>query len=409
MVFKRLAWLTLAIQASLPAAAGAQTATPPVAGWQDGFFLQSPNGDYRLVLGMVAQADGRFAVGDPLPMTNTFTIRKIRPTFSGRLAKYFDFKVMPDFGSGAAVMADAYLDARFSPKFRVRMGKDKAPVGYELLQGDAFLLFPERALASSLVPNRDIGVQAQGDLSPKLFYAVGVFNGIPDGASSTTEIDADSDKDVAGRIAVQPFRSATTPAAPLSGLGFQVGASRGDQSGALPSFKTSVGQTYFSYATGATAGGGRDRISPAVFYYYGSLGVFAEYMRSTQAVARAAVTRDITNHAWEVTGSYVLTGEAASDRGVKPTHTFDPQNGHWGALQLLARYTSLTVDPDAFLSGLAAAGASRQAQSYTLAVNWYPAASIKYYATVERTSFDHNADGARPTEHVVLIRAQIGF
>ena len=50
--------------------------------------------------------------------------------------------------------------------------------------GDAFLLFPERSLASSLVPNRDVGVQAQGDLaSAKLFYAAGVFNGIPDGTS----------------------------------------------------------------------------------------------------------------------------------------------------------------------------------------------------------------------------------
>src|SRR5207249_2200082 len=110
--------------------------------------------------------------------------------------------IMPDFGNGTAVMQDAYFDVRFSPKFRVRTGKDKTPVGYELLQGDAFVLFPERALASSLVPNRDIGVQVQGDLTPKVFYAAGVFNGIPDGTSGPTELDANSDKDLAGRIVV---------------------------------------------------------------------------------------------------------------------------------------------------------------------------------------------------------------
>src|SRR3990170_657990 len=45
------------------------------------------------------------------------------------------------------------------------LGKDKTPIGHELLIGDAYLLFPERALASSLVPNRDIGVAVQGDVA----------------------------------------------------------------------------------------------------------------------------------------------------------------------------------------------------------------------------------------------------
>src|SRR6266481_2145547 len=131
--------VTAAVAVGAVPPAEAQEAPPPLtAGWQDGFVLQAPNGDYRLVLGMVAQTDGRFSVDDPLPITNTFTIRKIRPTLSGRLAKYFDFKVMPDFGNGTAVVQDAYVDIRFSPKFRVRTGKDKTPVGYELLEGDAF-------------------------------------------------------------------------------------------------------------------------------------------------------------------------------------------------------------------------------------------------------------------------------
>jgi phosphate-selective porin OprO/OprP len=387
-----------------------QAAPPPIAGWQDGFFLQSPNADYRLLFGLVAQTDGRFSVDDPKPITNTFTIRKMRPTFSGRVAKYFDFKVMPDFGNGTAVVQDAYFDIRFSPAFRLRSGKDKTPIGYELLIGDAFLLFPERALASSLVPNRDIGIQAQGDLAGgKLFYAGGVFNGIPDGSSSTTELDTNNAKDLAGRIVAQPFRSAKTPAGPLNGLGFQVGGSTGRQIGALPSFRTSVGQTYFSYAANVTASGVRNRVSPAVFYYFKWFGAFAEYMRSTQPVARGGVDTDITNQAWEVTASVVLTGEAASDRGVRPKNTFDPANRKWGALQLVGRYTTLTVDRAAFIAGVAAANASREAKSFTLAANWYPAAFIKYYATFERTVFDGNASGSRPAENVILFRTQLAF
>ena len=406
--------MTAVVAGARTPAATAQTegapqapAPPLTAGWQDGFFLQTPNGDNRLVIGLTAQVDGRFSLDDPLPITNTFTIRKARPTLSGRVAKYFDFKVMPDFGNGTATLLDAYFDIRFSSKFRVRSGKDKTPVGYELLQGDPYLLFPERTLASSLVPNRDVGFQVQGDLSPRLFYAGGVFNGVPDGSSSTTDLDANNAKDVAGRIVWQPFRSTKTPAGALNGLGFQIGGSIGSQAGTLPSFRTSVGQTYFSYAPGAAASGHRDRITPAAFYYYKSFGGFVEYVRSTQEVSRSNSRDDVTNDGWGVTGSYVLTGEAASDRGVRSGHAFDPSTGHWGALQLAARYSQLRVDPLAFTSGLAAATASRKASAFTIAANWYPAAFIKYYATFERTSFDGGA--SRPTENVILFRTQVAF
>lgn len=319
-------WIAALLVGAFVSTASAQTAPAVTAGWQDGFVIQSADGDNRLQIGLVAQTDGRFSVDDPRPIVNTFTIRKLRPTFSGRVSKYFDYKVMPDFGSGQTVVLDAYFDIRFSPKFRVRIGKDKTPVGYELLQGDAFLLFPERALASSLVPNRDIGVQVQGDLSPRFYYASGVFNGIPDGTNGTTEVDANSDKDLAARVVIQPFRKSGSTSA-LNGLGFQVGGTVGVQSGALPAFRTSVGQTYFSYAAGAAAAGDRKRVTPAVFYYYKSLGVFGEWMQSTQEVARLGVAREISNHAWEVTGSYVLTGEAASDRGVKPRRASIPPTG----------------------------------------------------------------------------------
>jgi phosphate-selective porin OprO/OprP len=394
--------------------AAAQTGSagplPIAAGFRDGFYLESADGDYQLVLGMVAQTDGRFALGDPTPIVDTFTIKKIRPTFSGRIAKYFDFKVMPDFGNGTTLVQDAYIDIRFSSKFRVRSGKNKTPVGYELLISDSNLLFPERTLASSLVPNRDIGIQVQGDLAGgTLSYAAGVFNGVPDGTSSTTELDTNNSKDLAGRVVMQPFTSSTTPASPLHGLGFHIGGSTGRQIGALPSFRTSVGETYFSYAATASANGVRNRVSPAVFYYYKSFGGFAEYMRSAEPVSHGTAVTDVANHAWEATGSVLVTGETATDRVVRPANNFDPINGHWGALQLLARYTGLTVDRSVLAAGLAAVGASLQARSFTIAANWYPNPYIKFYTTFERTTFDNNAAGGRPPEDVILFRTQLAF
>ena len=44
------------------------------------------------------------------------------------------------------MVQDAYFDIRFSPKFRLRTGKDKTPIGYELLISDNFLFFPNDRL-----------------------------------------------------------------------------------------------------------------------------------------------------------------------------------------------------------------------------------------------------------------------
>ena len=61
------------------ASAGAQQppASPFTAGWNNGFALQTADGSNRLQIGTVIQLDGRFSVNDPLPITNTFTIRKV--------------------------------------------------------------------------------------------------------------------------------------------------------------------------------------------------------------------------------------------------------------------------------------------------------------------------------------------
>jgi phosphate-selective porin OprO/OprP len=395
------------------AAQTAQTSsTPaaPVAGWSDGFFLQSPNGDYKLNLGSIVQMDGRFALGDDKPITNTFTMRKARVIFVGQITKYFSFRIMPDFAGGAAQLFDAYLDFRPTATFRVRTGKDKTPLGYEALLSDPTLPFPERALPTALLPNRDVGVQAIGELmGGKVSYAGGVFNGVPDGTSSSTELDTNNGKDVAGRITLQPFREPGASPTAQSGLGFHVGASTGNEVGALSSFKTSVGQTYFSYAANATASGRRNRVAPGVFYYHDRLGAYGEYIRSSQDITRAGVTQTVTNDGWEFTGAYMLTGERASDKLPKPAKNFDPTAHTWGAFQIVARASHIQFDAAAFGNGFTGAGASRKALQWTVGANWYPNPVVKYQATFERTVFDGDASGPRPAENVVLFRCQVAF
>ena len=110
--------------------------------------------------------------------------------------------------------------------------------------------------------------------------------------------------------------------------------------------------------------------------------------------------------AWQVTASYVLTGEATSERGVRPKAPFDPTAGAWGALQVAARYGELTVDDDVFAAGLAASGASHRATQLTFATNWFLNNYVKIYATYEQFRF---SGSARPDEHLILFRTQLAF
>jgi phosphate-selective porin OprO and OprP len=417
LVAAAMAWTTPVFgQAAAPAdpqavpAAGApqvQAAPPFTAGWQDGFFVQSGNADYRLQLSLLLQADDRFAIDDQQNnVVNSFTFRRIRPILQGRVARYFDFYFNPDFAGAIVNVRDSYVETRFSPAFRIRVGKGKEPFGLERLHGAANLTFVERSLPTAVAPDRDVGVQLVGDIAGGLVsYAGGVFNGVVDGGSS--EGDTNDGKDVVGRVVVRPFIRKMK--SPLAGLGLALAGSSGEQPTALPSFLTSARQTFFTYDRAAVGQGDRHRFSPQYFYYYKSFGTFGEYVNSRGVVANGSVSGDIIHESLMIAGSFVVTGETASDHGVRPRSLFDPGKHTWGALQITARYHSLSVDPKAATLGFVSAGASREAKAFTVGANWYLNPFIKWVFNFERTVFDGDPNGSRHPENAILVRNQIGF
>jgi phosphate-selective porin OprO and OprP len=381
-------------------------ASPVTVTWDNGLSVASGSGANIFQLGGLVQMDGRFAPDDPLrQVEDEFVMRRVRMIMQGRFAKYFEFRVMPDFANSTTVLYDAYLDVRFSQAFRVRFGKDKTPVGLEQLYSDYALLFPERSLASNLVPNRDIGVQVQGRVAGVFSYIGGIFNGVPDAANG--DVDTGAGKDLAGRLTVRPF--ARTHNMALREAGVAVGATSGTQAGALPVYHSTAQQVFFAYAAGAFADGDRTRVSPSAFYYYGPIGAFAEYARTTQAVQGPHSSDTPTNTAWEITGAFVITGEAASERGVVPSQPFDPALRHFGALQMMARYSHVAVAPSVFANGLAGAGASQTASAAGVGMALYANQAVKFVLTFERTSFDDNRAGSRLPEHAIVFRAQVNL
>jgi phosphate-selective porin OprO/OprP len=395
-------------QAAQPQPAPAPTRI--VAG-QDGFAIESGNGDFRLQIGLLVQADGRFVLHDDQEQViDTFAFRRLRPYLRGRFSRRFEFYFNPDFAGGTLVVQDAYVDTVFAPAFRIRAGKGKTPFGLERLHSASNLLFFNRAMPTALAPNRDLGIQVLGDIGGGLVsYLAGVMNGVPDGGSS--DLDTGDGKDVSGRLVVRPFTRIGT--SPLRGLGVALSGSTGRQAGAnaLLTFRTqSAEQTYFAYS-GAVADGVRTRYSPQAFYYVGPFGGFAEYVHTETPVREGLVREDISHDAWQIAASYVLTGETATDAGVgvRPRANFDFGNGGLGAFQVAARYHTLEVDERAIALGFAAPGSSRKADAWTVGLNWYLTGNFRYTFNFERTVFDDDPDGPRQAENAFVFRTQVAF
>ncbi len=400
------------------AAERAKTIPQPAAG-RGGFSVQSSDGNFRLRLRGYMHSDGRFYPDDSDQRgVDSFLLRRVRPIVEATMYGIFDVRFMPDFGGGTTVLQDAYVDARFSPRLKVRVGKFKPPFGFERLVSSTELTFIERAFPTSLVPNRDVGVMVHGDLAGStLAYAAGIFNGVPDGGSADNDIQ--DGKEAIARIFAQPFRARRDSV--WQGLGLGVAVSRGNERGVsaassgLPTFRTAGQIPFFAFRGDdpvlgpVLADGTRSRVSVQGHYYVRSFGLLAEHVLSTQEVRRGSTLATLDNSAWQLAGSWVLTGETPSYRSVTPRAPFDLKAGTWGAVELTARYSDISLDRDTYPVFANQATAAKGAAAWTVGANWLLSSAVKLQVNYERTRFDAAGAVRRRAENDVLTRLQFSF
>ena len=404
----------------------------------DGFTLSDEDGANQLHFRGNIAVDGRYYSDAYSPQTNdTWLIRKLRPTLEGTLASRYDFRIMPDFAQGKAILQDGWADARVRPWLVFQFGKFKAPVGLERLQLEQFQRFIEASLPSDLLPYRDLGTKVGGSvLAGVLNYDVGVFDGDVDGGSSDT--NSLPDENSTGKFAWQarlfavPFLKSGI--AGLKKLGFGVAetyvrdrgvATTATTTSLLAGYKSTGQQSMFSYrsntATGynnATIANGLERrLVPQLYYYYGPFGLMSEYVTETQQVSRnlsAASVRHGTlrNDAWQIQTYWSITGEDEGYDIAGPRHPVG--QGGVGAWELALRYHAIEFDPQAFTDGTGSfanpTSAPRAARALGAAVNWYVTYNFKIQLDYEVTHFTGGAlVGNRPAEHVLTSQFSLVF
>jgi len=394
------------IEMNEEAAAAAAPTTPKITINDKGFTLASADGASFVKIRGLLQLDSRLFFDDGGGVVNnSFVLRRARLISEGRFAKNHGFQSTAEFGGGSVSILDANFTVALNHALAFKLGKFKAPVGLELLQSDSWTFFNERSLVTNLVPNRDLGVQAFGDvLGGTVSYQLGVFNGVADGASSTNA-DFDNEKDVAGRVIAAPFKNAAGSS--VQGLSFGVAGSLGREkttAGRTSGYRTDGQQTFFAYNAAALADGASRRVAPQADYRLGSFGAIGEYVVSTINVRPSATgaKTDLKNHAWQLAAGYVLTGEESSCNGVTPHDNFDWSAGAWGAFEVAARYADLEIDDQAFPTSASAAGNADRAQSLGLGLNWYLSKTALFKPDYYQTKFGFSAPApAIPTTQIL--------
>lgn len=408
---------------------------PQVSASNKGFGIKG--GDFELKLKALAQLDQRYFLDDQNPEQNdTFLFRRIRPTFEGNLGTLLGFRFTPEFAGDQASIVDAYFDLRFDPAATVRVGKIKGSVGLERFQSANYLFMVERSVTNELVPNRDLGVQLQGELlDARVSYNLGLFNGTPDGRDAPTS-NLDDDKEWAARLFFEPYKASDHW---LQGLGFGLGISHGDKAqGAtnaglsnnfLPRYRSQAQAVVFQMrgasnsaalqSSGVFADGTHRRISPQLYYFNSGFGLMAEAVRSEQTLGilqtQAGVAQRQSllaeNSAYNVTFSYLLTGEETSFRGITQINRpFVPGGDGWGAWELVMRYGRLSIDDRLFPTYANPATAVSGYTGLAFGLNWYINSNVKGILNYTDTRFDGGApNGDREREKAIMTRLQLSY
>jgi len=417
---------------------------PVVAISDKGFTVTSSDKAFSIKLGALAQFDARFFLDhDGVPNRDSFFLRRIRTPLSGTVGSIYDFNITPELGANAlgstsstVGLIDAWFAARLTPGFGLKAGRFVSPVA---LEPGANRHFIESPFVNTLLPNRDIGIEAFGTIAGgPVDYRLGVFNGTRNNTQAFSSDEADGDKTVAGRLTYTPFKKKEGALSKLSlGLGGSVGNQRGvgaiGGANGLQNIVTNGQQTLLSFrnattGAGVIADGDQVRFSPSIEWYTGTPWSFVaeyaqekqEYTRYTGAVANNSFTG--TNSAWRATVGYVLTGEEATKAGVTPNSPFNWEGGTWGAFEVVARVSGINLANELFEPGAAGGGGLSRttnatgALAYGAGVNWYLNRNVRLLFNVEKTDFEGggtpnatNNNGAAADELYLFTRLQLQF
>jgi phosphate-selective porin OprO/OprP len=391
-------------------------AQPVVAVDRRGLVVESADRNYTFRFRPRIQVDAN-CFPDDEDGTSGIYLRRVRPVFEGK-AGAFDWRFMPEL-AGTVRILDAWGDLRFGPSHHLRVGKFKGVMGYERQQSFSQRLFIEPGMQFLLTPTREIGLDLHGlALNKTVDWTIGVYDGVLDNTDLSSNANFSSSVDIGARVAFRPWLNDKDSA--LSGLTFGVAFTQGEEDTVIDDsdrdrrirYLTTGLNRFFRYNDGVLVDGIRQRANLFLSWYTGPFGFLTEYVRSSYDLSRGGVAHTVDTDGWTIQGSWVVTGEHPSYKGLRPRTDFEWGTVNLGAFEVALRIHHIAVGDEAFLgtadTRLARQGSTQEATGYGFGLNWYLSANLLMALNYEITEFSGYGKD-RDSENVLKSRVQVDF
>jgi len=339
--------------------------------WDNGFKVESDDGDFKLKFGGRIMYDfGTFGQDDDLDRAfgeygNGVEFRRIRFFNSGTVYSNLSYKLQVDFAGGKVSLKDVFLELQDIGGVNVRLGHFKEPFRLEVLTSSKYITFMERSMMTALNPERNTGLMVHDQSEDgRLNWQVALLrNG--DGAGDDT--NAGSGIVFGGRLAgVLPLKPESDDQMLHLGASFSFRNPDGDVIEYESRPETHLGPKYLN--TGEiTDVDNSNLIGLELALVNGPWSFQTEYARSK---VNLDGTGEYSFPSYYAQVSYFLTGEVRNykykdayegfDR-VKPNQNFG--GGGAGAWELALRYSSADWNDGNITGG--------KLSNITLGVNWY--------------------------------------
>jgi phosphate-selective porin OprO/OprP len=357
---------TLLIAAGGAAVAVAEGLQPE---WKDGLRWKSADGAVSIALGHRIHYDMVFQKGEDAllaalgeSLEDGVEFRRMRLYLSGTLHHATAFKIQYDFASGSAVLKDGYVEFRGIPGLgKIRAGQFKEPFSLEELTSSNYISFVERSLTSAFVPSRNTGIMTHNRRGP-VTWTGGIFRD----ADGTGMSSGSGEYNATGRVTLVPWQE--DDGSGLVHLG-AAGSIRSPEDDELRFHQRPENHMAPRFAdTGLLAADQATLLGLEGAVVYGRASFQAEYMLASADMLGGG--DDPSFSGYYAMGSVFLTQDQRSYKAAsgafsrtKPRESFRLDGSGRGALELLARYSSVDLS-DGPVSG-------ERLDNVTVGLTWY--------------------------------------
>lgn len=384
---------------------------------KNGISWESGDGENSIALAGRIQLDYRTYDTDDNKNNTTedFDVRRAYFGVSGKLAKYYDYKVVANFAESdksadkSNQLDEAYFGINWWKEASFRFGQFKMPFSLEEQTSSRFIDFQERSLANKLIPGKEIGAMLHGEPVKGMFYALALSTGE---GRSNVEAKTDEGNDVIGRVGYN-FAELTENKDNV----YHVAAaySNGTQSKTMAVASNSESKGYGVSIGTLAADTKRTRTGLEGAAAFGPVKLQSEWIRATYDHVTAG---DLDVDSWYASASWMITGEkyASSYKGGKfdritPIKDFDPKTLSGGAWEVGVRYSDFD-GKDFRDAGVLAATAPAQVDAWTVGLKFIPTPNTRLMLNYVDSSFDKDivsGTGQAKDEKAITMRAQMDF